>query len=164
VVGIVLGLALWLAARWCGAKKFTVRMSTTTLKPHYSNYFQQIVMYGGPLRTAIVMLLATVPWSASAQTATQKQNLDEYISNLRACAQAHAPEAQAAGVRTSDEAAKYFAKKCIPVLGLFLIGSDVDHQKRSADELKDMGAPPPGIFRAAFKEEWAVFIDRMDKR
>ena len=110
------------------------------------------------------MLLATAPWSLSAQTATQKQNLDEYISNLRACARAHAPEAQAAGVRTQDEEVKYFSKACIPVLGLFLMGSDIDHQKGSADELKDMGAPPPGIFRAAFREEWAAFIERMDRR
>lgn len=118
----------------------------------------------GAMRTAIVMLLATVPWSLSAQTATQKQNLDGYIASLRACARAHAPEAQAAGVRTQDEAVKYFAKVCIPVLGLFLTGSDADHQKSSADDLKDMGALPPGIFRAAFREGWTAFIERMDGR
>jgi hypothetical protein len=72
-----------------------------------------------------------------------KQNVDEYIANLRACARAHAPEAQAAGVRTQDEAIKYFSKVCIPVLGLFLTGSDADHRKSSADDLKDMGALPP---------------------
>lgn len=111
-----------------------------------------------------MVLLATLSWSVSAETVTQKQNLDEYISNLRACAQAHAPEAQAAGVRTPDEAAKYFSKVCIPVLGLFLLGSDVDHQKRSADELKDMGVLSPGIFRVVFQEEWVAFIERMDGR
>jgi hypothetical protein len=116
------------------------------------------------LKAAIVMALAIVPWSVSAQTAAQKQNLDEYISNLRTCAQAHASEAQAAGVRTPDEAAKYFSKVCISVLGLYLMGSDVDRQNRSVAELKDMGAPPPGIFRAAFREEWAAFLERMDRR
>jgi hypothetical protein len=119
------------------------------------------------MRTVIVMLLATVPWSLSAQTAAQKQNLDEYISNLRACAQAHASEAQAAGVRTPDEAANYFVKVCIssiPVLGLFLAGPDVDGQKKSSDVFKDMGAPQPGIYRAVFREEWAAFIERTDKR
>jgi type II secretory pathway pseudopilin PulG len=113
---------------------------------------------------AIVMALALVPWSVSAQTAAQKQNLDEYISNLRTCAQAHASEAQATGVRTPDEAAKYFSKACIPVLGLYLLGSDVDRQNRSVDDLKDMGAPPPGISRAVFREEWSAFLERMDKR
>jgi hypothetical protein len=119
------------------------------------------------LKAAIAMALAIVPWSVSAQTAAQKQNLDEYISNLRTCAQAHASEAQAAGVRTPDEAAKYFAKVCIsaiPVLGLFLPGPDVDGQKKSTGELKDMGAPQPGIVRAVFREEWAAFIEGMDRR
>jgi hypothetical protein len=116
------------------------------------------------LKTAIVMLIAAVPWFVSAQTTTQKQNLDEYISSLRDCARAHALEAKAAGVRTPDEAASYFAKVCIPVLGLFLIGSDVDHQNTSTDDLKDVGSPQPGIFRAAFREEWAAFIERMDGR
>jgi hypothetical protein len=116
------------------------------------------------LKAAIVTALAIVPWSVCAQTAAQKQNLDEYISNLRTCAQAHASEAQAAGVRTPDEAAKYFAKVCIPVLGLFLLGPDVDGQKKSTDELKDMGAVQPGITRAVFREEWAAFIERMDRR
>jgi hypothetical protein len=113
------------------------------------------------------MALAIVPWSVSAQTAAQKQNLDEYISNLRACAQAHASEARAAGVRTPDEAASYFVKVCIsaiPVLGLFLAGPDVDGQKKSSDEIKDMGTPQPGIYRAVFREEWAAFIGRTDKR
>jgi hypothetical protein len=93
-----------------------------------------------------------------------KQSLDEYISSLRTCAQSHASEAQAAGVRTPDEAANYFSKICIPVLGLYLMGSDVDRQNRTAVDLKEMGAPPPGIFRAAFREEWAAFLARMGGR
>jgi hypothetical protein len=116
------------------------------------------------LKAAVVMALVIVPWSASAQTAAQKQNLDEYISNLRTCAKAHASEAWASGVRAPDEAAKYFAKICIPLLGLFLVGPDVDRQNRSADGLNDIGAVPPGIFRATFREEWAAFLEQADRR
>ena len=102
------------------------------------------------MKAAIAMALAIVPWSVSAQTAAQKQNLDEYIANLRTCAQAHASEARAAGVRTPDEAAKYLSKVCIPVFGLFLLGPDVDGQKKSTDEFKDMGTVRPGMLRAVF--------------
>jgi hypothetical protein len=115
------------------------------------------------LRTAIALLLATLLWPVSAQTA-QNVNLNEFISKLRACAQAHAPEAQAAGVRTPDEASNYFVKVCVPVLGLFLMGSEVDQKKRLDDDLKEVAALPPGIIRITFREEWAAFIERTDKR
>jgi hypothetical protein len=118
----------------------------------------------GPLRTSIVMLLATVAWSVSAQTAARNENLNEEISKLRACARAHAPEAQAAGVRTPNEAANYFFKACIPVLGLILMGSDADQKKRLDDDPKEGGALTPGKIRIAFREEWAAFIERTDKR
>ena len=49
---------------------------------------------GLALRTAITLLLATVPWSVSAQTA-QNENLKEVISNRRACVRTYAPAAQA---------------------------------------------------------------------
>jgi hypothetical protein len=115
------------------------------------------------VRTAIALLLATLLWPVSAQTA-EKENLNEFIFKLRACARAHAPEAQAAGVRRPDEAANYFAKVCIPVLGLFLLGSDDDQKKKLDGDPKEMGALPPGIIRIAFREEWAAFIATTDKR
>ena len=115
------------------------------------------------MRTAITLLLAIVLWPVSAQTA-QNENLNEEISKLRACARAHAPEAQAPGVRTPDEAANYFFKACIPVLGLFLMGSDLDQKKRLDDDPKEVGTLTPGIIRIAFREEWAAFIERTDKR
>ena len=102
----------------------------------------------GPLRTAIVLLLATVPWSVSAQITTQKESPSEFISTVRSCARTHAPEAQVAGVRTPEQAADYFFKVCVPVLGL----------------LKDETSPPFGTIRAAVKEEWAAFNGRIDKR
>jgi hypothetical protein len=52
----------------------------------------------------------------------------------------------------------------MPVLGLILMGSNVERQNKSAGDLKDMGAVPPGIFRAAVIEEWAAFLERMDRR
>jgi hypothetical protein len=116
----------------------------------------------GQLRTEIALLLATVLWPVSAQTA-QNENLNEYISKLRACARVHAPEAQAAGVRTPDEAANYFFKACIPILGLFLMGSDVDQKKRLDDDPKEVGALTPGIIRNAFREEWTAFMGMTDK-
>jgi hypothetical protein len=114
-------------------------------EPYCRNLVSQFPNYlwMGQLRTAITLLLATLLWPVSAQTA-QNVNLNEEISKLRACARARAPEAQAAGVRTSDEAANYFFEACIPVLGLFLMGSDVD-------------------LRIAFSEEWNAFMGRTDK-
>jgi hypothetical protein len=115
------------------------------------------------LRTAIALLLATLLWPVSAQTA-QNENLNQYISKLRACARAHAPEAQAAGVRTPNEAANYFFKVCVLVVGLILMGSDVDQKKRLDDDLKEVGPLPPGIIRIAFREEWAAFIENTGSR
>ena len=114
------------------------------------------------MRTAIAPLLAILLWPVLAQTA-QNENLNEEISKLRACARAHAPEAQAAGVRTPDEAANFFIKVCVPVVGLILMGSDVDQKKRLDDDLKEVGALPPGMIRIVFREEWVALLERTDK-
>ena len=95
------------------------------------------------MRTAIALLLATLSWSASAQTA-QDQNLQQVISALRTCVQTNAPSAQTAGVQDTEDVFDFFFKKCGPAL------SDLDPAK--------VGAIPPGIFRRAVGEEWRAFV------
>jgi hypothetical protein len=95
-----------------------------------------------PLRTAIALLLATVPLSAQAQT-TQNEQLRQVISNLKACVRTHTPEAHTAGVQTTGSAINLFIRVCNPPV------ADLDPIK--------VGAIPPGIFRVTIGEEWAAF-------
>lgn len=64
----------------------------------------------------------------------------------------HAPDAQAAGVRTLDDAASYAMRACLPLLGIFL-----DPNASSKWEVA-VEALPPGIFRAVLREEWGNFM------
>jgi hypothetical protein len=97
-----------------------------------------------PLRTAIALLLATVPLSVSAQT-PQNEQRRQVISNLKACVRTHAPEAQAAGVQTIGDPVNYFIRVCSPPI------TDLDPAK--------VGAIPPGIFRVTIREEWNTITE-----
>jgi hypothetical protein len=95
--------------------------------------------------TTVLFALLILPISVLAQTSA-----DEQLSTYRACARTHAPEAQAAGARTPDEAVAYFGKVCLPTFGLSLGSNDAS---------KDKPEPlAPGILRALFREEWMAFI------
>lgn len=94
-------------------------------------------------RTAIVLVLATASWSASAQTA-QNEQLRQVISNLKTCVRMRAPEAQANGADTTADAVEYLIRTCGP----------------RVTELENVGAIPPGIFRITIDEEWAAFVKR----
>jgi hypothetical protein len=106
-----------------------------------------------PLRTAIILLLATVPWSVSAQTA-QSEKLQQVISDLRTCVRTYAPAAQAAGVQNTNAAVNFFDKTCL-----------TDFSRPLSDRApSNLGAVPPGIFRLAIGEEWAAFIKQAGTR
>jgi hypothetical protein len=64
----------------------------------------------------------------------------------------HARDAQAAGVRTLEDAASYAMRACLPLFGIFL-DPNVSSKGEVAEE-----ALPPGIFRAVLKEEWGNFL------
>jgi hypothetical protein len=66
------------------------------------------------LRTAITLLLATVPWWVSAQTAAQNGNLLQLLSKLKTCVRANAPAAQAAGMKNANDATNFLLKTCVP--------------------------------------------------
>lgn len=91
------------------------------------------------MRIAITLLLAIVPWSASAQIG-QHEKLDEVIAGIRACVRAHAPEAQAAAAKGVSDTVDYLMRVCSPPI------TDLDPAK--------VGAVPPGILRVAIAEEW----------
>ena len=95
--------------------------------------------------TAVFIMLILPIW-ALAQTSA-----DEQLGAYRACARAHAPEAQAAGARTLDEAVAYFGKVCLPTLQLSYGSNDVS--KNQPEPLA------PGILRVLFREEWIAFIE-----
>ncbi|KJC59754.1 hypothetical protein UP10_16555 [Bradyrhizobium sp. LTSPM299] len=96
-------------------------------------------------RTAITLMLAAVPWSASAVSAqtAQDEQLRHVISNLKACVRTHAPAAQAIGIQTIGDAVNYFVEVCnIPM-----------------PDLARIGALPPGIIRGTIAREWTALAD-----
>ncbi|MCP1767921.1 hypothetical protein ABIF64_004251 [Bradyrhizobium japonicum] len=64
----------------------------------------------------------------------------------------HAHDAQAAGIRTLEDAASYAMRACLPLFGIFL-----DPSASSKGEVAEE-ALPPGIFRAVLREEWGNFL------
>jgi len=115
----------------------------------YANSRDVLFLWIGPLRTAVTLLLATLPWSVSAQTA-HNEKLRQVVSNLRACVRAYAPTAQAAGVQTTSDAVNFFIKTCSPPL------SDLAPE--------NVGAIPPGTLRIAIGDEWTAFIEETRTR
>jgi hypothetical protein len=107
---------------------------------------------------AILVLLPMLPFSVFAQTPQAEK---PYASQFRACVRAHAADAQAAGVRTEDDAKNYSIKVCAPLFGMFL-GSN-DASPPSPNIPKDE-AVPPGLFRVIVREEWRDFLEQRDKR
>jgi hypothetical protein len=91
------------------------------------------------MRIAVTLLLAIVPWSASAEIG-QNEKLREIITDLKACVRTHAPEVQEPADKVSGNAVDYFIKVCGPPLG------DLDPAK--------VGAAPPGVLRVTITEEW----------
>ncbi|MBR0841916.1 hypothetical protein JQ607_17095 [Bradyrhizobium liaoningense] len=104
------------------------------------------------MRAAVLALLLILPFSASAQTPQEEQ---PSVARFRACVRSHAPDAQAAGVRTAGEIADYFIKVCAPLFGIFL-GSNNTSQSIVPDE----ETLPPGIYRKVMREEWSDFVER----
>jgi len=110
------------------------------------------------MRTVLVLLLM-LPYSATAQTPQAER---PFVSDFRACVRAHAAAAQAAGVRTEDEAADYFSKECAPPLFKMFLGSN-DTPPRSNNIPADE-AVQPGLFRAIVREEWRNFVEQKSKQ
>lgn len=103
------------------------------------------------MSAAIVPLLLTLPFAASAETPQGEQSS---VSRLRTCVRSHARDAQAAGVRTPDDAASYFVKVCLPLFGMFLESNNTAKEE----------ALPPGIYRNVIRQEWSGFVDQGDSR
>jgi hypothetical protein len=112
-----------------------------------------------PLKNVIALLLTSLPWTASAQTAVQSDSLQELLLKLRACVRANAPAMQAAGIKNVNEATNLLSGKCGPQSGL-LIGPG----KLSLDDFANVGPLPPGILRRAASEEWVSFIEETRAR
>jgi hypothetical protein len=91
---------------------------------------------------ASALLLAVVAASAAAR-AEQDQSLGQVISRLRACVQTNAPSARAIGMQTTADASNFFLGVCGP----------------PPNDLGQIGAVPPGIFRRVVGEEWRAFVD-----
>jgi hypothetical protein len=110
------------------------------------------------LRTAITLLLATVSWPVSAQTAAQNENLLQLLSKLRICVRANAPAAHAAGMKNTSDATDFLIKRCIPPL--VLLGDADAAPPRpgmlSQSDFGNVGAMPPGILRRVVGEEWGM--------
>lgn len=97
------------------------------------------------MRVAILISLLAFSPQLVAQTHDEKQPSG---SHFRACVRLHAPDAQAAGVRTAEDAASYAMKACMPMFGIFL-----DTNASSKAEILEE-APPPGSYRVILREEW----------
>ncbi len=107
------------------------------------------------MRAAILISLLTLLPQLSAQTHHGEQ---PSVSRFRACVRLHAPDAQAAGVRTPEDAASYAMKACMPLFGIFLD----PNASSKAEVLEEV--LPPGIFRAVLKEEWRDFVEQGNKQ
>jgi hypothetical protein len=117
-----------------------------------------------PLRTAITLLLATVPWSVPAQTAAPNENLLQLLSKLKTCVRENAPAAQTAGMQNTNDAIKFFIETCTPPLSVSaLTNPGAAPPSRpgmlSQSDFANVGAVPPGIFRRVIGEEWASFVE-----
>lgn len=121
------------------------------------------------MRIVVTLLLATVPWSVSAQTA-QNENLKEVISKLRACVRTYAPAVQAVGMQKTSDAINFFIETCTPplsVIDLTNAGAAPPPPRPgmlSPSDFANVGAVPPGIFRRAIGEEWAAFVEETRTR
>lgn len=97
------------------------------------------------MRAAILIALLALSPQLFAQSHDAKQPSGP---RFRACVRLHALDAQAAGVRTPEDAASYALKACMPVFGIFL-----DTNASSKAEILEE-APPPGSYRAILREDW----------
>jgi hypothetical protein len=120
------------------------------------------------MRIAIALLLATVPWSVSAQTG-KDEKLNEVIAKLRACVRTYAPAAQAAGTQSTRNAINFLMEACLPPLRV----SDLTNPGTipspppgalSLSDLANVGAIYPGLFRHVISEEWADISDQTRTR
>jgi hypothetical protein len=113
------------------------------------------------LKPAITLLLATLPWSVSAQTAVQNENLLQLLSKLRTCVRANAPTAQAAGMKNTSEATNFVIKTCTP--GSIFLGDAstalAGPGTLSLNDFANVGPMPPGILRRVAREEWVSFVE-----
>jgi hypothetical protein len=119
------------------------------------------------LRTAITLLLATVPWSMSAQTAAPNENLLQLLSKLKTCVRANAPAAQTAGMENTNEAINFFIETCTPPLSALTNPGAAPPPRPgmlSQSDFANVGAVPPGIFRRVIGEEWASFVEETRTR
>lgn len=80
------------------------------------------------------------------------------VSRFRACVRLHAPDAQAAEVRTLEDAASYAMKACIPLFGIFLD----PNASSKAEVLEEV--LPPGVYRAVLREEWGNFVEQGNRQ
>ncbi len=124
--------------------------------------FNVVVLFflGAPLRIAVVVLLATVPWSVSAET-SENEKLNEVLAKLRACVRTYAP---AARTQTTRDPLNFLIETCSPPLRASDLTSPgaspgADPGALSPSDLAGVGAIPPGLFRHVVSEEWADIID-----
>jgi hypothetical protein len=120
----------------------------------------------GQLRTAIALLLATVPWSVSAQTAAQNEKLAQVIAKLKTCVGIYAPTAQAAGMQKTSDAINFFIEICTPPIDVLGNGGAASARPGalSRSDFANVGAIPPGIFRRVTGEEWVSFVEKTRTR
>jgi hypothetical protein len=111
------------------------------------------------LKAVILVSLLTLPFSATAQTPRGEQ---PFVSDFRACVRSHTADAQAAGVRTANEAEDYFFKACIPPLFELIPGSGSFLPPSNNIAMGE--SVPPGLFRTIVREEWRDFIEQRNKQ
>jgi len=89
--------------------------------------------------------------------ALKPEDMERFLAEKRTCIRAHAADAKAAVVRTSDEAIKYLAYICLGKFGWSMIeGDEIDTR---TGEITDTG-----FLRGAFRDEWAAFLETGQKK
>lgn len=96
----------------------------------------------------VVIASLVLTTAATAQPAPDTAKFQPTILNLRACIRANAPPAHIAGIRSYDEAFRYFLNRCyVPF----------------STSLASLGASDAatGSFRLIVREEWAAFREHI---
>lgn len=96
----------------------------------------------------LALILALLAGSAAAQPTGGTAKFQPTILNLQACIRANAPPAHLAGVRSYDEAHRYFHERCYA---------------RFASDLVALGAgdAAAGSFRHILAQEWSAFSQHL---
>ena len=102
---------------------------------------------------AVAAVFLLTAGASFGQQADDDAALQQFLSDLRACARSNAAEIDALGIRATRDAEEILLKRCNPLNDLF---ASIKLNERPTAKLPAM---PPGISRQTMREEWVAFLN-----